>query len=154
MAAELEIDAGIHIGAVVGDKLDGIADLLRKKPVRPNYLKRAKSGVVPAAGNLILSFGHPPINKMWNITGIVAYGSDDHTAVASSDFALYTGDPSAGTSLAQLLMIGAALPFSDTISKDVLWAWPGESVYVNITAPAGTAVGANLLVSEWNQGDR
>lgn len=148
----LELEADFHLGAALGEKLDNIHSVLNKHEPRPTYLRipRAMPG---ATGQNILNFGKPPANKIWNILALAAFGTDDHTTVAGSNIALYGGDPD-NVSLPALIYTGFTLPGTTTFSKDVLWAYPSEFVFANVTLTGAANIGAILTVAEWNIKDK
>lgn len=148
----LELEADIHLGVALGEKLDAIHSVLNKQEPKPSYL-RIPRGLPGATGSNILNFGKPPANKIWNILAIAGFGSDDHTTVAGSNLALYAGDPD-NASLPALLYTGFTLPGSATFSKDVLWCYPNEFAFANVVLTGAANIGANLVVAEWNLKDR
>jgi hypothetical protein len=153
MAVELEASASF--GVAIGDKLDALHKVLSKEDPHPVYLPLSRGGIIPATGvaEVYLDFGKPPSNKIWNILSFVVFGPDDHTAVAASFAAWYVGDPG-NPSLMGLRQPGFPLPGVVTYSRDIEWAMPSENVFTHIIAAAGTPVGANLLVAEWNLKDK
>lgn len=155
----LELEADIHLGVALGEKLDAIHSVLNKDNPKPSYLKKVDSGLIgdSATGLLILDFGKPPSNKIWNVLGFAVYGLDDHTVVATTTAALYIGvnDGIAPLGLMNLITPGAAVPSSQFFSKDVVWCYAGENLLMQVTGPAaGQQVSANVFVNEWNLKDK
>lgn len=146
MAAELEVD--FHVGVALGEKLDGIHSLLSKKDPTPNYLQLARAGT---GTSVALDFGKPPSNKIWNVLAVVAYGPDDHTAVAGGNMAWYTDDSG---SLMALRDTGIPIAGSRTYSRDIMWCYPGQNLFVVMTATGSTQMGANIVVAEWSTADK
>lgn len=158
----IELEADFHIGVALGEKLDGIHDLLNRKEPHPNYLKLARSAILqpladsPAA---VLNFGRPPANKIWNVLGMVTYAGDIATSIAAGTSSLFIGtdDGEPPLSLMNLIYTAIGVPNAKTFSKDVIWCYPGENVLVEIT-PDDSAdpapVGANIFVNEWNIKDK
>lgn len=143
----LELEADIHLGVALGEKLDAIHSVLNRQEPKPNFLPLARGGVVPASGSIALDFGKAPSNKIWNVLSLAAYGSDDHTTVAASNVALYRDE---SVSLPSLMYTGFTLPGTVTFSKGVIWVFPGDNLMANVVAAGGTQVGANILLAEWN----
>lgn len=153
MAAELEFDAGIHLGAAVGDKLDSIRDLLDRKDPRPSYIPLSGAFQAPATSGTI-QLGHPPANKIWNVLSIVAFGADDHTAVAGGNVAWYTTSDTSQLSLFGLRDTGIAIPSQRNYSRDIMWCYPNEHIVVSAVATGATVIGVNMVVAEWNIRDK
>lgn len=148
----LELEADIHLGVALGEKLDAIHQVLNKKEPKPNYL-RIPRGIAGVTGSNIVNFGKPPANKIWNVLALAGYGEDDHTLIADSNIALYAGDPD-NPGLPGLMYTGFTLPGTVTFSKDIIWCYPNEFAFANITLPGAGQVGASLIVAEWNLRDK
>ena len=152
IAGGAEID--IASAAEVRQYTDDVVSRLRPAP-RPRAIRRTPtmSGVMPAAGALVLDLGGPPSNAMWSVTSVVVTGSDDRTAVAAGVAVLYLGGEAQATpSLLNLLKPGStAIPVDWTFSKDTIFAHAGDNLFVLVY---GAAPGTNLMavarVHEWS----
>lgn len=132
-----EFDAGIG----------SLSNLLRPSP-KDRSLRRntMDSGVMPAAGPLLLNLGGAPAGSLWVPLTIVVTGADDHTVVAASQLAVYFGgQPSLNPMLSQLLIPGATAPmipyWQQIGGKDAIYGHFGDSLFVLVY---GVAAGTNL----------
>lgn len=139
--------------------VDRIAKGLKRD--HSNRLTIPMSGVMPAAGPLLLDFGKPPNGALWVPLWLVVTGADDHTAVANSSVATYLGgqppnSPTLASSPPPLMNLlipattATVIPYYVSISgKDAVYANQTDGVYCLVYgAAAGTNLTANLRVRE------
>lgn len=143
-------EAGISIDlATKGDIDAGFEKILSRIPrgKRKPILKRlVVSGIVPAAGPLILAFGDNAAGYTYEIVHCVVYGADASTALAGASAALYLGNPSA-YGLGNLVQPGIAVPGFWNFGGSVLYSHFGDQTFVVISGAAASAnAGATLTV--------
>ena len=165
--AELKLALGAVADVASGAELDdlksellGGMDKLRPRPeIRPIYRTLVRTGVMPAAGNLLIRVGDddsatPPAGRLWNVLQTVIIGNDDHTTVASASAAWYIGsvgiNPGDIPALGGLFLPGQAVPQQNTYSSRVVWVQSGEQLMTIIYgAAAGTNIAALTRIAEY-----
>ena len=154
--ARIQLGAEVDIASrdELDSGLDGLYDrLTSRKAPRPFYSERVASGLMPSSGGLVLDLGRPPVSRVWNVTAITTYGSDDASTVANAKAALYFGDIS-NLGLSQLVIPALTVPTFLSITKGVLWVHSSASLLVNATgASAGAQIGVNVRILEWREED-
>lgn len=148
----IELEASASIGVAIGDKLDNLAEILRKPDPKPRFLPVPASGVGPGA----IRVGRPPAGKMWNILTLSVMSADDHTPVASGFVSLYVDSDVANLGLGQCMIPGAAIPSAASFSKGTFWAHSSGDVVVNAAGSGVTAttqINVVLTVAEWDTRD-
>lgn len=147
----IELEADFHLGVALGEKLDAIHSVLNKRDPKPNYLRLSRSGT---GTSVVLDFGKPPANRIWNVLSIVSYGTDDHTSVTGGNMAWYVGDNANPPSLISMVDTGLAIPAGRTYSRDIMWCYPNENLIAVLTATGSQQLGANVIVAEWDIKDK
>jgi hypothetical protein len=148
----IELEASASIGVAIGDKLDGIKELLGKSEPKPLIFSVPASGV----GGGAIRVGRPPAGKLWNILTVSCLGTDDHTAEANVFVSLYVDSDPFNLGLGQCLIPGLAVPSFTSISKGTTWAHGGGEVVANVVGSgvgASTSVNVTLGVAEWTVKD-
>lgn len=149
----MEIAANVSAGIQIGDveKVVGNAvDKLSHKP-KPLYLPRS-AAVIGAGSIAVLDLGSPPVGSVWQVRCITLYGADDHTVLASTVFAVYTGD-SLNAGLHSLRIPGLAIPSVTFIPDTGFMVHANESLFIqsSTSIAAGQQVGCNILLEEWKE---
>lgn len=149
MSLDLDVEASLSIGGV-HDAVHGALNKHHKERAKPLYLRRTFSAIGDGTHNVILDVGSPPNGRMWKVTGVTLYGSDDHTVVAAVLGGLYTGNPG-NLSISQLVIPALAFPSYTNISDKTFWVHSNENLCVQTSAPgvAGQQYGCNFFVQEW-----
>lgn len=146
-----ELEADLSIGVALGEKLDNMADVLKKGPPRPLLfpVKGSNNGIITGAFRI----GSPPTGKIWNILSLMITGVDDHTAVTGT-FGLYVDSDNGNLSIAECIVPNITAPYFTTFSKGTLWAHAQGDVVVNQNGlSANQQVVVNMTVAEWFEKD-
>lgn len=151
---ELEAEIGLTIGGV-HDAVHGALNKHHKEKPKPLYGRRVDSRISDGTHLVTLDLGSPPTGRLWCVTFITLYGTDDHTVVAAVSGAVYTGDANS-LSLIGLVIPSLAFPSGTQISDDVLWVHANENLCVQTSAPgaAGQQFGVNAIVQEWRDHEK
>lgn len=132
-----------------GDELKGTEDRLGARidkcvprDQRPLWRGAVGAGTAAAGTPLTVSLvpNAPAIGRLWNITQLIALGTDDHTAVANTTVSWYLSDPS-NPDLSQVVFPAMAIPGEQHFSSKVIWAHYNEELFGVITgAGAGQSI--------------
>lgn len=149
------IKAMFNFGVTIGESIDKhtrSVDRLMRKLQRntPVDYGIGVSGVYPAAGNLVLSFGGPDQGTFWELESIVLGGTDENVTVAGSA-GLYVSAflPPSGTSapggITSLADLAKTLPNVAFYGKRDIVVNDGEYLFaVIIGGTPGTTYGGNM----------
>jgi hypothetical protein len=153
----LGLNAEVDIATRDEQKAD-FDSLLKKSNRLPLMLPLVASNVgeFSSGGNGIIDLGSPPTGKIWNILSFALFGSDDHTAVTGTAALYVDSTPTAqALALANLRVPNLAIPNSQFISKQTLWAHSSGNVVFNLAGLSSntTAVNATMTVAEYHDGD-
>lgn len=149
ISAEVSGDVALSIGEF-RHGINKLHSALRQNK-SPNIRKEVTaSGVFPAAAPLLLNLGGPPVGCMWFPLWITVTGSDDHTAVANSQVAVYLGGQSSTAPALRNLLIPAsaatAVPYWQQVSgKEDIGCHYGDELFVLVWG--AVAAGSNLVAS-------
>lgn len=153
MEAEVAVSAEMGLTSDTFEK--GITSLKKHFPRDPSIRKAIpRSGIMPTSGPLLLNFGSSPAGALWVPMYVTVSGPDDHTAVASGQYAVYfggRGDTSPG--LANLLVpatTNTAIPNWTVLSnKNALYGYFGDEFFILVYgATTGTIINAVARIRE------
>jgi hypothetical protein len=151
----LGLNAEVDIATRDEQKAD-FDSLLKKRGAKPLLLTLVQSNATFATGggNGVLSFGHPPSGKLWNILSVTLCGADDTTAVVGKA-ALYVDSESSTLGLANLRMPNLVIPSWQTITRQTMWAHSTGDICINLTGLSTniTAVTVIVGIAEYHEGD-
>lgn len=151
----LAVEAEVSLS--VGGVHDAVHGALKKhhgeKP-KPSYLRRAASVISDGSHLNVLDFGAPPSGRLWQVTYVTLFGSDDHTVVATIVGAVYTGNPNS-LALGGLIIPSLPFPSATQISDDVLWVHSNENLCVqtSVSGALGQQLGGNVVILEWREAE-
>ena len=140
LGGELDIASGRE----VSDAKDEILGVLRHKPdEKPIWRKAQAAGTIAASPVVIpLVPDGPASGRTWNITQLIALGSDDHTTLTGVSVSWYVGDP-ANPDLTGVIYPAMPVTGQATFSKSVLWNHSQESLFGIVY---GGTVGQGVLL--------
>jgi len=156
---KLGLDAEVDI-ATRDEMNTGLDDALKKnRAPRPMLISvigsstQLNTNAGAGGGNGVVTFGHPPAGKIWNILSVTLMGDDDTTTVAGKG-ALYVDSETQALGLANLRMPGLTIPSFTFITRQTLWAHSSGDVCLNLTGVGGTArVNGVLGIAEYHETD-
>lgn len=147
---ELDLDIGASVKVATGhlDALDKMGK--RQNRALPLMGTRVNSQVAVAGTPTVLSLGSPSVGMVWSPRLFTILGSDDHTVVAATTWAVYVGDP-ANFGPAQCIIPGTlgTVPGFYDLGRDVLWVQSEECAFIVVN---GAAAGQGLVaVMKFNE---
>lgn len=92
----------------------------------------------------------PSVGRLWEITQVIALGSDDHTALAGVTVSWYLSDP-ANQDLTDVFYPGMAVVGEQHFSRGVVWQHPQVHLFGSVNgATAGQSITLIARMSDYS----
>lgn len=151
MELDLEFDVALKAAS---DHLENVDKWgKRRDRALPLYGTRVNTQTAITGQPTVLPLGHPSVGRVWSPRLFTVLGSDDHTVVAGTTWAVYLGDP-ANFGVGQVAIPGSlgTVPGFYDIGRDVLWIHSEEDAFVVVNgATTGQALTAVMRFNEFEE---
>ena len=152
---------GAEADVASGDEVNKAADRItahfdkwgrlqgEQRPIRRTAAGAATSpGTAPFVIELVPQ--NPATGRLWEITQIIAVGSDDHTVLAGVTVSWYLGDP-ANLDITDVFYPGLPVVGEQHFSRGVVWMHPQAHLFGNVSgATAGQGILLIARISDYN----
>jgi len=150
VSAELDASFGVQLETGNGDE-DADGARRRYRFVARRRLYRNGAAQSDGANPCIISLGHPPIGRFWEVNVVAVTTSTPQTQVAAASWALFVGARVPQANQAPDLSaciwpaFGNTVPGKENWGANQITVVGGEHLYVVVFAGAATSYTANMM---------